>query len=54
MSLGIWKYESGGGWRDGLTKRELKVEGFSVLFSHFSLKIKTFLYSFKDGGFDVI
>lgn len=33
--LGIWKYKSSGGWRDGYI-RELKVEGFSLLFRVFS------------------
>ena len=42
------------GDRDGCIKRELTVEGFSVLFLDFSLKTKISMYSPKDRGFDPI
>ena len=42
------------GQGDGSIKRELKVEGFSVLFLEFSLKIKIFVYSANEGGPELI
>lgn len=42
------------GYGDGCIKRELRGEGFSVLFLEFSLKTKTSVYSPKDRGFDPI
>lgn len=43
------------GWDgDGYIKKELKVEGFSVLFLEFPLKIKIFVYSPNDGGPELI
>lgn len=48
--------EIGEQWRqgDGYIKRELKAEGFSVLFLEFSLKIKIFVYSANEGGLELI
>ena len=48
----IGEQEGWGG--DGCIKKELKVEGFSVLFLEFPLKIKIFVYSPNDGGPELI
>ena len=48
----IGEQEGGGG--SGYIKKELKVEGFSVLFLEFPLKRKIFVYSPNDGGLELI